>query len=241
MSSFTRQRWIGLSLFLLLSALAIWLQARWFGAMLRLSFLTGWILFALILALTFYNGRKKLPFVPLLSSEAWLQFHIYAGLLTGVLSALPIVSAGAEAPASPAATPPAQAETPRASSGRLLVLDDEQMIAELLGEMLGLLGYSTTLCHSASEALQLVAQHDFDLIISDFRMPKMNGQEFYCQAIAVKPDLARRILFLTGDVVSEETQAFLQSTGNPHLSKPFQLARVEQVVAEVLRSRLANS
>ncbi len=88
MTSFTRQRLIGLTVLLALSALAIWLQARWFGAMLRLSFLTGWILFALILALTFYNGRKKLPFLPLLSSEAWLQFHIYAGLLTGVLFAV---------------------------------------------------------------------------------------------------------------------------------------------------------
>src|SRR5438445_12980161 len=84
MTSFTRQRLIGLSLFLLLSALAVWLRARWFGAMLRLSFLSGWILFALILALTFHNGRKKLPFLPLLSSEAWLQFHIYADLLTSV-------------------------------------------------------------------------------------------------------------------------------------------------------------
>src|SRR6266436_412943 len=90
MTSFTRQRWIGLSLFLVLSALAIWLQARWFDAILRLSFLSGWILFAVILALTFYNGRKKLPFLPLLSSEAWLQFHIYAGLLTGVLFAVHI-------------------------------------------------------------------------------------------------------------------------------------------------------
>lgn len=88
MTSFTRQRLIGLSLFLVLSALAVWLQSRWFGAMLRLSFLSGWILFALILALTFYNGRKKLPFLPLLSSQAWLQFHIYAGLLTGVLFAV---------------------------------------------------------------------------------------------------------------------------------------------------------
>ena len=90
MTSFARQRWIGLILFLVLSALAVWLQARWFGAMMRLSFLTGWILFALILALAFYNGRKKLPFLPLLSSEAWLQFHIYAGLLTGVLFAVHI-------------------------------------------------------------------------------------------------------------------------------------------------------
>jgi hypothetical protein len=51
----------------------------------RLAYLTGWALFAVILALTFFNARKKVPFLPLLSSEAWLQFHIYAGLLTGVL------------------------------------------------------------------------------------------------------------------------------------------------------------
>jgi len=107
--------------------------------------------------------------------------------------------------------------------------------------MLGLLGYSTTLCYSAPHALQLLAQRDFDLIISDFRMPKMNGQEFYRQAIQMKPELAPRIVFLTGDVVSEDTQAFLRSTGNPHLSKPFQLARVEQIVAQVLQSCSANS
>jgi len=159
----------------------------------------------------------------------------------GFLLELPIVSAGAEAPSSPAAPTPAQAERPHTLPAHILVLDDEPMIAELLGEMLGLIGYSTTLCHSASDALQLLAQRDFDLIISDFRMPKMNGEEFYRQAIQMKPELGRRILFLTGDVVSEETQAFLQSTGNPHLSKPFQLARVEKVVAQVLQSCSANS
>ena len=69
----------------------------------------------------------------------------------------------------------------------------------------------------------------------------MNGQEFYRQAIQMKPELARRIVFLTGDVVSEDTQAFLRSTSNPHLSKPFQLARVEQLVAQVLQGCSANS
>jgi CheY-like chemotaxis protein len=159
----------------------------------------------------------------------------------GFVLELPIVSTGAEVSPVPANPMPARGQAAQTLSAHILVLDDEQTIAELLGEMLGLLGYSTTLCHSAPDALQLLAQRDFDLIISDFRMPKMNGEEFYRQAIQMKPELARRILFLTGDVVSEETQAFLQSTGNPHFSKPFQLARVEQVVAEVLRSRLANS
>ena len=160
----------------------------------------------------------------------------------GFLLELPIVNAGPEpVPCPAAATLPARVETPQALSAHILVLDDEPTIAELLGEMLGLLGHKTTLCHSAADALQLLAQRDFDLIISDFRMPKMNGQEFYRQAIQLKPELARRILFLTGDVVNEETQAFLQSTGNPHLSKPFQFARIEHIVAHVLQSFAAKS
>jgi len=142
---------------------------------------------------------------------------------------LPVVSAEAKPP-----PPVVPAQVP-AQSARILVLDDDKMIAELLGEMLSLLGYSATVCHSAPEALELVDRQRFDLILSDFRMPKMNGEEFYRQAIGKKPELARRVVFLTGDVVNEETQAFLRSTGNPHLSKPFQLARVEETVADVLR------
>ena len=66
------------------------------------------------------------------------------------------------------------------------------------------------------------------------------GEEFYRQAIGKKPELARRVVFLTGDVVNEETQAFLRSTGNPHLAKPFQLARVEEAVAKALRQSAAG-
>ncbi len=52
------------------------------------SFLSGWLLFVLMLALASYNIRKKLPFLPLGTSAGWLQFHIYAGLLTVVLFVL---------------------------------------------------------------------------------------------------------------------------------------------------------
>jgi len=85
MIAFRKQRWLGLILFFVSSAVAVGLHAKYAGAMPRLAYLSGWTLFAVILLLTFYNARKKLPFLPLLSSEAWLQFHIYAGLLTGVL------------------------------------------------------------------------------------------------------------------------------------------------------------
>ena len=121
-------------------------------------------------------------------------------------------------------------------AGNVLVLDDEKSIAEMLGEMLELLGYKSTLCHAGSQALHWIEEHDFDAIISDFRMPLMNGRQFYEAVTAKKPELARRIVFLTGDIVNEDTQAFLKSTGNPHLAKPFNLARVNAIIAQAIQA-----
>ena len=132
------------------------------------------------------------------------------------------------------AAKPAEPEAPRA--GKILVLDDEKSIAEMLGEMLGLLGYTTTVCNAASRALELLEHEDFDLIISDFRMPGINGRQFYCMAAQKRPELAQRIIFLTGDVVNEDTRAFLESIGNPHIAKPFTLSNVKSVVEESIRN-----
>lgn len=128
------------------------------------------------------------------------------------------------------------AESEPGGAGSILVLDDEKSIAEMLGEMLGLLGYTPTVCHAGAQALELIDQEDFDLIISDFRMPVMNGRQFYEQAVKKKPALARRVIFLTGDIVNEETQAFLKSIGNPHMTKPFNMASVKAIVVEALQA-----
>ena len=130
---------------------------------------------------------------------------------------------------------PAQVPVP---SARILILDDDQIIAELLGEMLTVVGHSIVLCHSALDAIAWLDRQEFDLIISDFRVPKMDGQEFYQHVVRKKPELARRILFLSGDVVNEDTQCFLRATGNPHLMKPFRLALVEQTVTRVLQQSM---
>jgi PAS domain S-box-containing protein len=123
-----------------------------------------------------------------------------------------------------------------ACAGNILVLDDERSLAEMLSEMLGMLGHRTTVSHAPAHALELIEHQDFDLIISDFRMPGINGEQFYGLATKLKPRLARRIIFLTGDVVNEGTLKFLESIGNPHLAKPFNLAHIKATVAEVIQA-----
>jgi two-component system NtrC family sensor kinase len=150
----------------------------------------------------------------------------------------PIVCVEAAAPGRdiiPAPAPPAAPAPPPARvSARVLVLDDEPSLADLLSEMLGALGHEADVCLSPVRALEILQTRPFDLVISDFRMPVMNGAAFHQALSKINPDLARRVIFLTGDVVSEETQDFLASTGNPHLNKPFQLTSLQAVIAEVL-------
>ncbi len=88
MIAFSKQLFIGWGSFLIVSAAVVWLHTKFADVVPQFAYLSGWALFAVILALTLLNARKKLPFLPLLSSETWLQFHIYAGLFTGVLFAV---------------------------------------------------------------------------------------------------------------------------------------------------------
>ena len=119
-------------------------------------------------------------------------------------------------------------------SVRVLIVDDEACISDLLSEMLRLLGYAPTQCFSPLAALRLLNEGDFDVILSDFRMPQMNGDEFYHKAVERRPELATRFVFLTGDTVNEDTQLFLKEHSRPHLSKPFELETVIEVITDVL-------
>jgi DNA-binding NtrC family response regulator len=114
------------------------------------------------------------------------------------------------------------------------VLDDELDIAELLGIMLTMLGHQPTICADALEAMALIDHQTFDLVLSDFRMPNMDGHQFYEKVIQRKPELARRVIFLTGDVMGAEAKAFFNTVPCLQLAKPFKLAQIEEAVARTL-------
>lgn len=124
------------------------------------------------------------------------------------------------------------------SAAKVLVLDDESCIADLLSEMLRLLGFSPTPCCSPVKALEILAQQDFDVVLSDYRMPQMNGDEFFRRAVAANPSLRTRIVFLTGDIMTEETRRLFAGGRSRHLSKPFDIATVQKVISDVVKEHL---
>jgi DNA-binding NtrC family response regulator len=117
---------------------------------------------------------------------------------------------------------------------RILVVDDEPGIAGVLAEVLQLDGHVVETVGNGEEALRKLAVGAYELILSDIRMPDLDGPTLYREVGRRHPDLLRRFIFLTGDVMSPETSQFLSQTAVPSLSKPFTLEMVRQVVQRAL-------
>jgi len=139
-------------------------------------------------------------------------------------------------PAGVAAPDAAEAPAP-AGPKTILVVDDESEVAAILVEALELDGYQTETAENGADALRRLERRGYDLVMSDTKMPVMDGIELYREMERRFPALQRRIIFVTGDVLDAEKQRFLESTGVPILTKPFDLTEVRRVV----RRRLVDT
>ena len=84
--------------------------------------------------------------------------------------------------------------------------------------------------------LEALGRRDYDLIISDLRMPDLDGRGLWERAEVVKPGLSRRFLFLTGDTLSPMAHEFLVEGAHPHLEKPIMPADLRLAVAQTLEN-----
>jgi two-component system NtrC family sensor kinase len=104
---------------------------------------------------------------------------------------------------------------------RILIIDDEADILEVVARILERMGHRAVGLASAEMALDELARVRYDLIICDVKMPGIGGRGLYRKVREAYPELAGRIIFTTGDTVSDATRAFLENSGTPYVSKPF--------------------
>ncbi|HEX8463220.1 MAG TPA: ATP-binding protein, partial [Abditibacterium sp.] len=116
---------------------------------------------------------------------------------------------------------PSQGAIAERQGHRILVIDDEEPVVTLISEILALDGHQVTPAFNGAEALALLNAGDYDLILSDVRMPAVGGPTFFEILQTTRPDLLPRVIFVTGDTMSSSTQEFLQRAGRPVLPKPF--------------------
>ncbi len=122
-------------------------------------------------------------------------------------------------------------EAAASASGRyrVLVVDDESEVAELLCEILEIEGHEVDVAESGEAALQRLEKSRYDLMLSDMRMPGINGAVLYESVCQRHPELFGRFAIITGDSLSENAR-FLQRTRIPYLAKPFTPRQVRELV-----------
>jgi PAS domain S-box-containing protein len=141
----------------------------------------------------------------------------------------------------PALTEEVAPEAVGSKGPRLLIVDDEPEVGSLLSDILRREASRIDIAASGQEALRLLDKRDYDAILTDLRMPEMDGPELYRQIEQRWPQRARQVIFITGDALSPTVQTFLAGTGQPYLEKPFAPAEVRAIVQEIASSAALRS
>jgi DNA-binding NtrC family response regulator len=123
---------------------------------------------------------------------------------------------------------------------RVLIIDDEVTIRIALRRFFSRMGWDVEEAANGASALDML-DHDgepatrrFSLVVSDLRMPGLNGMEMYDRLKSRRPEVLDRLIFSTGDLVSEEAAEFVRTTDCVVLQKPFELAALRELVERLV-------
>jgi two-component system NtrC family sensor kinase len=119
-------------------------------------------------------------------------------------------------------------------SSAILVVDDEREVAEILAELLEGDGHTVETVRNGAQALERIQGRAYDVIVCDIRMPEVDGPGLYRELQRRMPELCRRVIFVTGDELNSQTREFLEKSGAPSLSKPFDGAAIRRTIERVL-------
>ncbi len=125
-------------------------------------------------------------------------------------------------------------EADKPPAGRVLVIDDDADIRVVLAKALAGAGYEVVTAESGRDAVGLLAREDFEIVVSDVRMPELDGPSLFRFLAKHLPLTKNRVIFVTGDTSNQETLRFLAESGRPHLTKPVNLAMLQAMVEAVI-------
>ena len=113
---------------------------------------------------------------------------------------------------------------------KALVVDDEESNAALVKRVLAGAGYDVESTTLSRRALVMIERTAYDAVVADVKMPELSGQELYGRVCQIRPEMARRFIFITGDIDGEETRQFLNETRCTYFLKPFNLEKLTAAV-----------
>jgi two-component system NtrC family sensor kinase len=131
--------------------------------------------------------------------------------------------------------PPADGPRFMPDGTRVLCVDDESMIGELVAQILrSQQSCEVTTARSGADALRMLEERPFDVVLVDFVMPGMDGRALFQRIEEAFPEIICRLMFITGDTLTPSTIEFIRETGRPLLTKPFGLPELMKALKEIL-------
>jgi CheY-like chemotaxis protein len=115
-----------------------------------------------------------------------------------------------------------------------LIIDDETEVGQILSEMLAVFGIRCEVVTSGEMAIERLKKQVYDVIISDVRLPGIDGPALYAWIAQHKPELCARTAFVTGDTLGQASERFLGDVQRPLLEKPFLPSDVRRLIDELL-------
>lgn len=164
------------------------------------------------------------------SGRIWLTST--AGQGASFFVELPVSGQHLNAPAARTAQQPISLEAFKGL--RVLVVEDEPALAVAVSEALEDAGFTVDRAGDGEEGLTRLTEASYDLIVCDLKMPRIDGMQFYRAMAAATPALARRVIFVTGDVAGTDAERFLEETACRWLSKPFRLGDLLRAARDTL-------
>jgi signal transduction histidine kinase len=161
-----------------------------------------------------------------------IRLESRAGVGASFYVAMPL--SGAQLPPGPLVRQPLSETAANLAGASVLVVEDEAALASAVIDALREAGYLVEHASDGKEALAMVTGQAFDAVICDLKMPRLDGKAFYRTLSAGAPGLAKRVIFVTGDVVGTDAEDFLEQSGCRWLAKPFRLGELLRVLREVL-------
>ncbi len=111
---------------------------------------------------------------------------------------------------------------------RILIVDDDESVREMLADLFRLLGYESIVAQNGREALTLLEQYDVSLVISDIKMPIMNGIEMTKQVKAKYPELG--VMLISGYRPNYSWDEVMKAGASDYITKPFSIDAIEKKI-----------
>lgn len=139
----------------------------------------------------------------------------------------------------PAPSPTTKTISTAGPRHKLLLIDDDRSLLRSLNRALSRT-YEVVSTHSPRKALTMIKKQSFDVVLCDVMMPELGGLQFYQQTLATKPELASRIIFMTGGTFSLGEERQLAELPNVVLSKPIDMEQLTSILQSYAQKLLPN-